>query len=277
MKTQGSGRRFLKKLSLTIVGLAFAMGVSVFFRAPGVPLELEIVQPLQPKELESLVDKTKAYSREDVFQLLLPAAFDDRYVGPATTIGLFYSTGFDGAYREDYCKAVQWYDRAARRQHIYPSMMLAIHYMMGQGVRRDPERAYLWYTQSRRLISVYPQFPELNYVDALDTVEMMLMEYEPVLRDPIKRKAWDSRVQATPLLDIPPVMPQPIPDIPLFGEWIGKLFYDSSGCHGELARGFEWLQSIETQFYLKNWKPMTGTYAPPVPPKAPTSSLVPEQ
>jgi hypothetical protein len=277
MSAQAKSRRFLRQLSIAIAAMLVAMGVEILVRRPEVPPELEVVQPLRADEIESLESGAKTYSAEETFRIVLPLAYEPEYYGAATLIASFYSDGLDGVYREDYCKAVQWYERGARRKQIFPSLKLATHYLMGQGVRKDAERAYLWYTQARRLISVYPQYPEINYVDMLDTAEMMLLAYEPALRDPAERAGWDQRSRSIPLPDIPPVIPQPTPDIPFIGGWIGRLFYDSTGCHGELARGFEWLQSIQTQFILREWYQAKRPYIPLEPPKAPTSSLVPEE
>lgn len=58
-----------------------------------------------------------------------------------TQIGVFYAAG-SGGYSQDFTKALEWYERAARSGHAVAIFNLALLYWEGEGVREDRQRGW---------------------------------------------------------------------------------------------------------------------------------------
>lgn len=239
--------------------LLLAMLISYVSRPPDFPVNFDpqVYIDESTGQTQKPTDESQPASLPDAASV---AAREDHSEGAEWVIGEYYLTGLNGAYRADYCKAVMWYDLGARRKQIYPSMMLSIHYLLGQGVKRDPKLAYFWYRHAQEQIAVYPQVPWMDYPTALRSLELMHENYNDDLREPSKRVTFEAEVAALDLEKLPPPVPQPTWDIPIIGQWMSQIVFDSAGCHGPLMYGFQWLSSAKAQYEGRQWNEKTGRY-----------------
>ena len=53
-----------------------------------------------------------------------------------------HASGF--GVRQNYARAIQWYEKAARRGHASAQLNLGDAYARGRGVKRDPIAAHMW-------------------------------------------------------------------------------------------------------------------------------------
>jgi hypothetical protein len=240
-------RRILQAGLAGVALLIIAMIVSYAQRMPPIPTEFESVpastDPDEDTKRISVAIKERRYV--EAFKLALSVNKQSQNASSSMLIAGGHSTGILGAYREDHCKAVVWYDRAARFNRALPAIYTSMHYLAGQGVKRDMEAAYFWYLRAAFLIKEYPrqQLPDLDYPRYVRGLELALEKQFPTLSDPKIRNAITEKLSNRKLEDQASPVPQSTPDIPVLGAYWGKLMYGSSGCYGPQAREFDWFDS----------------------------------
>jgi len=227
--------RPVKHLVFTIVALIVI--ILILFRLTRAPVFDETDVILVPATSENYARASEAYRRGDVaaaYGLLRPSA-DAGDVASQLTIGWMHATGFGGRYLEDRCKAMPWFDKAARAGDPFAMAMLSDSYFRGAGVERDPTLANLWFrawqTRSGDAAERDPLFSKaLNqelawFSDELDD----LMAKDPAIAAQLT--SWDYRTAA-------PVVPRSLPDIPGIDTLVQLLLIKSQGCRATLFATF---------------------------------------
>lgn len=79
-------------------------------------------------------------SEKDVPDCLVAAGAG--YPGSQTTLGLVYHSG--SLLKQDYVKANEWFEKAAKQGNTKSQAMLSKDYQEGLGFQKDPIESYVW-------------------------------------------------------------------------------------------------------------------------------------
>lgn len=93
-------------------------------------------------------------------------------------LALMYDEGEE--VRQDYFKAVEWYQKAANQGYADSQFNLAVSYRSGQGVRQDYAKAVEWYQKAANQ----------GHIDAIHNLGFMYANGLGVRQDYAKAKAY---------------------------------------------------------------------------------------
>jgi hypothetical protein len=218
----------------TCVGLVVIV-ITMFRLGRPEPFDETKVQPILPATEETLAQGVAAVRKGDGatgYALLLPHAQAGSRLAQSG-IGTLYWNGFFGNALRDHCKAAIWFDKSARAGFGYAMLQLSTLYAKGAGIKRNEEKAYLWYRQASRSLD-----PPLD-VKTQDRIMREIESYLPhaYRPDPGSPRAaeldeifavWDYSYET-------PVIASPLPDIPVIDLFAELFWARSRGCHSRLT------------------------------------------
>jgi hypothetical protein len=216
---------FIVAVLVIIIAAAFRLGRSPEFDEGAVKLEL-------PATADTLSRGRAAYRNDEfvnAYRLLRPHA-DLGDVESQRMLGWLFGTGFDGAYLVDHCTAAVWLDRAARAGNPWAMARLGEYYFRGVGVARDPIKGYLWARQAEREFARHPDIPPEQAKQMMAYVKRATtFDYRRAISEGARPPA------ATPddwsYAQEPPVVVQPLPDIPIVDFFVMAISGTRQGCH----------------------------------------------
>jgi len=221
----------VKHVVITVAGLIVIL--MVYFRLTRAPEFDESEVTLVPPAADNFARASDAYRRGDVaaaYGLLRPLA-DVGDVASQRTIGWMHANGFSGRYREDRCKAVRWFEKAAHAGDPFAMAMLGDSYNRGAGVERDDVLSYFWFrtwqdhygyalAQDRK----YAEHFRDEIARSRDSTDTD-MQHDPAITDRLTN--WDYRTAA-------PVVPRALPNIPLIDTFVQLFWIKTQGCDATL-------------------------------------------